>query len=81
MISEIEADDTEFTEQFDLSLHNISHEQDAEMAMDDQSAIEDLQTVQDNKSNAKSTSLKILNHGSVKIKYAADSRSVSHMND
>ena len=31
VISEIEADDTEFTEQFDLSMHNISHEQEVEV--------------------------------------------------
>ena len=74
IISEIEGDDTEFTEQFDLSLHNISHELDAEV-VDDQSAGEELQTVQDDDTQygGQRSSLKILNHGSVKIKYAADS--------
>ena len=78
VVKEIEANDTEFTEQFELSLHNISHEGLAENV--EESVLDEQKTIQDDESQGMRVNAKVLNHDTVKTKYAPDSsRPSSHI--
>ena len=72
--SEIEGDNgTEFTEQIENENNKIDLECEAQRLDQDQPSLIDDETIFNEEDDGSSSKLKILNHGSVKIKYAASS--------